>query len=527
MLINKDFRENWLEILKYNSNVDLGDRLKIGDKKVKIPLTPIEIEPHVLYFLFEILYPKFINNQQNIIDVIISNDGKTIQSLYLYETKKAGIHESVEKLPLDFIKFKKKHLVNVESIYNRIVEKTIKKKNLRVSSIRLLKEKAIEHINEYHTDLNELPVATLIRKALDVFQIILAEDLFYIYPEPKLLKNIKQLILFLNPINLTELFQAFYDLLPEFNLSFILGSNELMIILHLQKKILSTQAEPYLDIKIMSPNELGVNLAELSKKEMLNLLKERLKTDKVYYLDQKDIITCLTEIFPLSVNLRDENLQLFFQKILFLYRSYNRRWTMAPKPIVYNNLLRFLLRILGFNMNLRKLSHWAIPSFFSNLIGHNLGLNFKVLLILTNEKKFKNSKASQSNYLEKTTKSLLLVEVENKTIKKISPLKKEEIIINDATQVLKSVWVKLSKKHGFISTIVILDTYLIEYFMQNFLFDHYRFGLFSKIKAIKMLKNKKYFYMFPELPVYKMIQKKGAFSLFKILLPIFIDKHEF
>ncbi|MHA2122480.1 MAG: hypothetical protein ACW990_14860, partial [Promethearchaeota archaeon] len=194
MLINKDFRENWLEILKYNSNVDLGDRLKIGDKKVKIPLTPIEIEPHVLYFLFEILYPKFINNQQNIIDVIISNDGKTIQSLYLYETKKAGIHESVEKLPLDFIKFKKKHLVNVESIYNRIVEKTIKKKNLRVSSIRLLKEKAIEHINEYHTDLNELPVATLIRKALDVFQIILAEDLFYIYPEPKLLKNIKQLI---------------------------------------------------------------------------------------------------------------------------------------------------------------------------------------------------------------------------------------------------------------------------------------------------------------------------------------------
>ena len=526
-MINKEFRDNWLEILKYNSNVDLGNKFKFVDKKVKIPLTPIEIEPHVLYHLFEALYPKFINSQQNIVDVVISDDEKDIQSLFLYETKKAGIHESIEKLPLNLIKFKKKHLGDIGRVYNRIAERILKKKGLRVSSIRLLKERAVEYINEYHAEINEIPITPLIKKALDVLQKLLEEELFYIYPEPKPLKYIKTFILFLNQIRLKELFQLIYNLLPEFNLSFILGSKELMIILRLQKKILSTQVEPYLDFKIMSPNELGVNLEGMDKNEMLEIVKERLNTDKAYYLNQTDIITCLTELFPLLVNLKNENLQLFFQKVLFLYRSYNKRWAMAPKPIVYNNILRFLFRILGFNLNLRKLSHWAIPDFFSNLIGYNLGLNFKVLLIFTNEGKFKSLKVSQSNYLEKTTKYLLLVEVENKIVKKISSLKKEEIITNGDTQTLKSLWVQLSKKHGFISTIVVLNMYFIEYLVQNFIFKHSRFRLFSKIKAIKMLRNKRYFHMFPELPVYKLIQAKGAFSLFKLLLPIFIDKHEF
>ena len=526
-MINKDFRENWLKILKYNSDVDLGDKLKIVDKKVNIPFTPIGIEPHVLYYLFELLYPIFISNQQNIVDAVISDDENQMLSLFLYKTKKAGIHEVVEKLPIDLIKFKKKHLTSVETIYERITEKLLKKKNLRVSSIRLIKESAIKFINEYHADLSELPIAILIRNALDVMQKIFEENLFSIYPEPKILKNIKEFILFFNPIKLKEIFQLIYNFLPEFNLSFILGSERLMIILCLQKKVLSSQAEPYLDIKIVSPNELGINLTELSKTEMLNTVRNLVHSEKVYYLEQTDMISFLTEIFPLSVNLRDENIQLFLQKILFIYRSYNTRWEMSPKPIGYNNLLRFLLRILGFNLNLRKLSHWAIPDFFSNVVGKNFGLKFKLILILTNERHFKNLKISQSDYLEKTIQSILLIEVENKSITKISSLKKEEIIINDASNSLKSMWLKSSKKNGFISSIIILDIYLIESLVRNFLFDHYRFGLFSKLKILKMIKNKKYFSMFPELPIYKMIQTKGVFSLLKLLLPIFIDKHEF
>ena len=102
-MINKKLQKNWLKILKYNSNVELGDKFKLVDDKVRIPLTPIEVNPHLLYYLFEILYPKFINSQQNILDIIISDDGKKIIKSYLYKTKKAGIHESIEIFPYDII----------------------------------------------------------------------------------------------------------------------------------------------------------------------------------------------------------------------------------------------------------------------------------------------------------------------------------------------------------------------------------------------------------------------------------------
>ncbi|MFW9876512.1 MAG: hypothetical protein ACFFG0_25745, partial [Candidatus Thorarchaeota archaeon] len=95
-MINKKFQENWLKILKYNSNVELGDTFKLVDEKIRIPLTPIQVNPYLLYYLFELLYPKFINSQQNTLDIIISDDGRNIIKSYLYRTKKAGIHESLE-----------------------------------------------------------------------------------------------------------------------------------------------------------------------------------------------------------------------------------------------------------------------------------------------------------------------------------------------------------------------------------------------------------------------------------------------
>ncbi|GAG89105.1 unnamed protein product, partial [marine sediment metagenome] len=71
-MFNEDLRKNWLDILKFNSKVSIVENPRILDEKVRIPLTPIQIDAFLLYNLFAILYPQFINEQHNILDIIVS-----------------------------------------------------------------------------------------------------------------------------------------------------------------------------------------------------------------------------------------------------------------------------------------------------------------------------------------------------------------------------------------------------------------------------------------------------------------------
>ena len=38
---------------------------------VRIPLTPMEIDAYLLYYLFELLYLRYVNVQQNILDIMV------------------------------------------------------------------------------------------------------------------------------------------------------------------------------------------------------------------------------------------------------------------------------------------------------------------------------------------------------------------------------------------------------------------------------------------------------------------------
>jgi len=205
-LLNKKFRDNWRTILKYNSNVDLGEKFRVVDQKVKIPLSNIGVDPFLLYHLFKTLYPKFINDQQNIVDIIITDDNKEVLGQYLFETKKAGIHEKIEKLPIDFFKFHRKDLEDIDRFYDRILDMMVKKKSIRVSSIRIFKKTAIDLINQHYVDMKDLPFDILIMNALDLVQKLFEQELVEIYPEPNSIKFIKEFIAFLNGVKLKKLF---------------------------------------------------------------------------------------------------------------------------------------------------------------------------------------------------------------------------------------------------------------------------------------------------------------------------------
>jgi hypothetical protein len=347
------------------------------------------------------------------------------------------------------------------------------------------------------------------------------------YPEPKIFRFLKDIINFLNGYQLNSIFDIVYPLLPEFNISFTFYSKELLIILHLQKIFVSKSVTPYLRLKLMLPDELGIDVDELHENQILEIVKERLQTENAYLINQSDIISLLTDIINLPVKIRLEDLLLFLQKVLFAYRSYEKHWYVRPKPIIYNNLLRFLLRIFGFNLNLKKLSHWAIPDLISNLFESWFGLNSKVLLIISDIQRYKKLKFNNINYLEKVSDYILLFEIENKTLVKTNRINKEELFTDGEIKSLESIRKKLSEKHGFLSSIIIIDKFLLQNLIKHFIFIHSEYAPLSKIRTLKMLKKQKLFYIFPEIPLYKLIQKKGTVALLKLILPIIVDKHEF
>jgi hypothetical protein len=526
-VINRKFKDNWRKILIYNANIDIGDETKITETKIRIPLTPVEVNPYLLYHLFEVLYPQFINDHNNTLDIIISNDSKDVINLYLYETKKPGIYESIEKLPHDIIRFHKRDLEDIDKFYNRILDGMVKKKGIRVSSIRIFKENAIELINQYCIDIEDTPFDMLLSEGFDLIQNLFEQELFIIFPEPSLFRYLKELITFLNGRKISALFRLIYNLLPEFNIAFIFGSQDLTIILHLQKLGLSESETPYLRLKLLIPEELDISNKISDKNELLRLVQQRLQTEKVYWLNQIDMISLLTDIINLSINLNEANLSLLFQKILFGFRSFEHHWLLKPRPRIYNNLLRFLIRLFGFNLNLRKISHWAIPEFIFNMIRNNLGLNSKVLLIISDIAESKKRDLNNFKYLEKAARNLFVFEIENNTLVQVHSVKKEELFIEKENDSLEAVRLSFSKKYGHLSNVIVIDKLLLQKVIKNFIFEHSRIAPRSKIRTLKMFKKPKFFYMFPELPPYKLIKNRRIISLVKLILPILIDKHEF
>jgi len=527
-LINKRFKDNWSKILSFNKNRDILDEPEKVKEVVRIPLSPITINPNILYHFFEILYPKFINDQQNILDIIIHVVDKKnkILGLFLYKTKKAGIHETVEILPDKLFKIKSLEIERLDDIFSKVQSALLKEKNIQISSIRIFKKEAIDLINTHCEKIEEVSLYEFLNRIMNLIHKILEKDLFLIYPEPIIFHFLKSVVKLLNKIQLSNLFKFIEEILPEFNISLLIDGNTTKLIALLQKKFLNS-GKSDLTLKFLSPEELGINLNDSDIKNNLSIIQEKLKTEKVYYLNQNDIISFISDLFELLIPITKENLKFLFQKALFGYRSFEKHWDMVPRPTIYNNLVRFLIRLIGFNLNLKKISHWAIPEVIFNYIDFYFGLNSKILLIISDLNRAKKIKGSQYNILKNSCVYTILLEFEDSRLENIRVINKEKLFSDINSNSLSSIRRASKEKYGSPSVIIILDKFLLQSIVKNFIFNHSKFSFIPKFKTLKLLKNEKYFKMYPEFPFYKLIKKKRSISLLKLSLPIIIDKFEF
>ncbi len=513
-MINKDFIKNWKKILTYNEKVrESSDEDKFIED-VRIPLTPIKTNTKLIYNLFKFIYPEIINDQQNIVDIIISNDEKKILDLILYETNKPGIHESYKKLDLDLIKAKKYTMENINEFFNKLQKKILKKKKIRISHIRIFKAEFINLINDYLKNIEKLPTNDFLFSFFSIIEKSIRSKIFYIYPKPIIINFLEEILSFFKEFTFSGLYSYVKKVLPKLNFIILFHSNNFSFIVEFKKKHPNSNSK--IELNIYQPDDLGFNFDNLAENEILKLIHNKFKKSNIYIFEQKRILNILNDLFELEIPLRKDKLKLLLQKILFEFRNFEISWFKYPKPKIYGTLPRFLIRILGFNYNLKKFSHWAIPELIFKS-DYSLGFNNKIIIILTNIKE--NGKLKYNN--------TFLLESEENSIFKIQQLSINEIIKEPKSYQLEDLRNKLSEKYGYINTIIKIDRYLVDLFLNDFIFKITKFKLFSKLKIIRAFKKDSYLKIYPEIPIYKFLKKSSSFRIFKTLLPILIDKHEF
>ncbi|MFX1414423.1 MAG: hypothetical protein ACFFA2_11405 [Promethearchaeota archaeon] len=506
-MLNEYFKNNWTKILNYNSKINLVEKPEDLSEEVRIPLTPIIIEGSLLYYLFKVLYPIFINDQQNVMDLILSDyeiENKMLAG-YLYITKNAGIHESAESIPEDLLKINQTDLEDLENLFNKIQSQILKKKAVKIASVRIFKKRGIDLINTYCNHLEKSSDFDFISNFLDLFQKLIQDELLFFLPEPNILQFLKGLSKISSNLKFSKFFQLIDKLTPDLSTTLIFQSKELTFLSVINKSHL----KPNLSIKLKTTK----HLTDYLSKEELQSIHQKCDTESVFIFRQDHLLSLILDLVDLRFPIEKESLKLILQKILFGIRAFETHWSVSPRPKVYNTLLRFLLRLIGLNLNLKKLSHWAIPDFIFNIIDTYFGLNSNILIILTDDNKI-------------ITKSSLMLEIKNGSLNKVTSINNSEFNINiiESIELFKY---KFLEKYGYIPIIIKIDKAIIQKIMQCFFFNYYKLKPFSLLSILKMIKKEEFFQITPELPPYLLLKKRGAFSLLKQLLSLTIDKHEF
>jgi hypothetical protein len=328
-------------------------------------------------------------------------------------------------------------------------------------------------------------------------------------------------------------------------------------------------------ISAQSPFDLGsIDSEDLYRWEkLLKKMHDKYKTQHNinlnYLLDLNWISEFLSEIIESGIPLNENRIKFIFQKLLFGIKSIESIWDVHPKPLVYNDGIRFLLRMFGIHINPRKISYWSLPDLISFFFKKNFGSNYKMLVLIKDEIKA-NSDGSASDRNDKTEKSKFingfLIHISDSKLYKLNSIDTEDIeqiqkmlILeskknkkNDLdgpyqikeTPNYKEKWSKitafksiihkthrdLSSKYGFLTEIVYIDKTVLKELFQFFLFDvnsKNPLKMFKFIRILNRLKKTEFFYCFPEFPLFKYFKKMGSIRLIRQISPILFDLKEF
>lgn len=494
--------------MKFNSKISIIENPETLTDKVRIPLTPILLDAFLLHELTSKFYPLFINAQINEVDIIVSDYDidNIVLEIYLHESKIAGVYEKTQKLPSELLKFKQEDLNDMAALYSKIESKILEKVNIKITSLRIHKKRLIDLISTHCRNLEKYSFLQAFISLIEIFQKCMEDNLLIIYPKSSIFQFVNDFFKILD-INLSKLAKELIDLIKELNLFIIFNDEDFSFLSHIYKK-----EDGAIDVELLQFKD-EINYQNIDK------VSKELKTTGLRYLNLNHLTQFILDLVEYEIPVAKEEFKLIIQELIYGMRSIQLEWDISPKPVLYNVLLRWILRLMGYNLNLRKISHWNIPDFFINLIISRIGFNSSLLFIITS--------TQNSNNLYDSIDYLIKLDIVNGKINRVSSINKEKInseILSD----LRDLRLSLMNNLGIQADLMIkIDQTLIGEILNKCVINFHKLSHLSLYKILRKFKKSAYFDVFPEFPEVLLLKKKRFISFLKICLSVFIDRHEF
>ena len=507
-MFDTNFNENWNKIVKFNSKIGIVENPESITEDVKVPFTQIMTNTFLLYKLISYFYPLFVNTQKNEVDIVVSDYDieNIVLDVYLHESKSAGVYERSLRLPKGILSFRKDDLNDMSSLFHEIEKKILAETGIKISSLRIHKKRFIDLMDTHNTNLQRYDFTQALISIINVIQKAIDDDLLIIYPNPLVFRFISRFFT-ITDINLSKMTERVINLVKELDLAVIFANENVSFLSHIYKK-----QDESIDVQFL---DIGRDVNYRDKNEISRIFKYK----NIVYLNLSSLIQFFLDVIEHDIPIPKEELKLIFQKLLYGMRSIEFEWNISPKPKLYNVLQRWILRLMGFNLNLQKLSHWNIPEFFGNLILSRIGLNSSILLILSDN--------DNSSDLYDSIEHMIKIDINNGEIISISSLNKSKLVpelISD----LKSLRLNLINEVSIQTDLIVkIDKTLLVELLNKCLINFQYLSLLSLYRIVRKFKKSLHFDVFPEFPAFMMLKKKRFTSFLREILSVLIDRHEF
>ena len=533
---------DWKRILTGAQGYTINKKfLNIG---AKIPFISLDIDIKSFYFLWVELYPLFMNSNSNSLELIVDNNVK-INNCILHKSNKDGMYIEAIKIDVNKLPNFSTNLKNVNEIYNTLRIWVKQAYNVDIGNIRIIPLDMINDFISIHEKYFKKGInygfLKMIGEYIDIIVKNRNQQLLLCYPPSPLFEFLNSFYEYFVNFSYFDIMKVFRSYLPKSKMTVSFRLKEpsafLSYFINISQSRISFEFIPIPDYVF------STNTSDKIEDKILKFLKKDCSTNLNLIFQLEDITELILEVIQSQIPLQKDRFLLIEEKFLNFYRNIGIPWDMGPKPYIYNNNLRFWIYFLGFYINPRKLSFWAIPtitqsllSMLFNLTGDTLLLTGKKFPNLTNGKKIDklngfevsmiDGMVEKFEYINDSELQNILEITRNEILKK-SKEGKSKI---DRSLILSQIRTEFSEKIGFVSSVVWISDEMISKITKILLIDFHRQNRFSGRKLVRILnyfRKNRYFSVFPENPLYKKVKKQNSLQFLKSITPIFTDLHEF
>ena len=502
---------------------------------LSIPILPFEITPAILGQLLITSQQLWMNMPASAVEVI-SDEFGTISDVYLHKADQEGIYTELVKMDLVAFPVKALKLAEMDVLFEKIKNWVKKQYNVDIGNVRQYPISLLQQLGEIYTTHKNTQkhlqnVLVLIGRYLDSILVAIEKDICFIYPNSLIFDYMLALRKFLGKISFRKFGEFLTKALPDTDITVSLYGDDWFFSYHIFHEKYQLQLN-----HLPNPELLPIEEEPITRQaDFLKQIALKSKSKHNFLFQAKAFVDLLYDIFQTPIPADGPRFRLLFQKALYRYRGVGTYWNVHPRPLLYIGGVRFIAYILGYHLNLQKLSHWAIPDIMASLFNKVFGLSGQMIIICGDSLKgLKNSQPNDDIYV-------MLFNYHNGMYTKAASLKSAEIYAsnelnysfplgeNEEQQELEKIRLSLSEKYGYIHSVIWISINLIRSLLKSIGLDLHSHGIGLKnlTQSIALIQDPSDFAMSPSNPVYSFLKKQKPAAILKKIAPIITDLNEF